>query len=160
MGSPRYTKSGGGGGGNSLQVHYEKWGGGGGGGGQFASGPLRKGSGAKPQRLRKPGPAPHKRTLTLLGGGGGGGFVRTPPGYGLATNAATCATHPGVGMPSLYAPPPPQPSMHASLTSSTFQNMGAMGNVSSSIGLGTIPPSNAGYCLLMVVWKPYHLMLA
>ena len=32
--------------------------------------------------------------------------------------------HPGVGMPSLYAPPPPQPSMHASLTSSNFQNMG------------------------------------
>ncbi|KAL5517429.1 hypothetical protein EMCRGX_G002972 [Ephydatia muelleri] len=52
--------------------------------------------------------------------------------------------HPGVGMSPLYAPPPPQPSMHASLTSSTFQNMGAMGNVSSSIGLGTIPPSNAG----------------
>ena len=81
------TKSGGGGGGNSLHVHYEKWGGGGairfrsitksGGGGE---------SGAKPQKLRKPGPAPHKRTLTLLGGGGGGGgggFVRTPPGYGL-----------------------------------------------------------------------------
>ena len=37
------------------------------------------GSGSKPQKLRKPGPAPHKRTLTLLGGGGGGGgFVRTP----------------------------------------------------------------------------------
>eukprot|EP00731_Ephydatia_muelleri_P036973 Em0368g1a len=58
--------------------------------------------------------------------------------------------HPGVGMPSLYAPPPPpQPSMHASLTSSTFQNMGAMGNVSSSIGLGTIPLSNAGLGTLL-----------
>ena len=33
-----------------------------------------------PQKLRKPGPALHKRTLTLLEGG----FVRTPPGYGLA----------------------------------------------------------------------------
>ena len=43
---------GGGGGavGNSLQVHYEKWGGG------------------NSQKLHKPGPAPHKRTLTLLGG--------------------------------------------------------------------------------------------
>eukprot|EP00731_Ephydatia_muelleri_P036976 Em0368g4a len=57
--------------------------------------------------------------------------------------------HPGVGMSSLYAPPPPQPSMYASLTSSTFQNMGAMGNVSSSIGLGTIPPSNAGLGTLL-----------
>ena len=76
-------------------------GGGGGGGWHFASGPLRKvgggggercklphwGLGSKLQKLRKQGPAPHKRTLTLLGGGGGGGwFVRTPqapPGYGL-----------------------------------------------------------------------------
>ena len=80
-------KGGGGGGCNSLQVYYEKWGGGGGGairfrsitkrgggggGGQFASGPLRKvgGERCKPQKLRKPGPAPLKRTLTLLGGGG------------------------------------------------------------------------------------------
>ena len=60
---------------------YEKWGGG---AWQFASGPLRKGGGgAKPrqvQKLRKPGPAPHKRTLTLLGGGGGGGgFHSNPP---------------------------------------------------------------------------------
>ena len=39
--------------------------------------------------------------------------------------------------------------MHASLTSSNFQNMGAMGNVSSSIGLGTIPPSNAGLGTLL-----------
>ena len=83
-GSPlqvRYTKSGGairfrcitksGGGGNLRQVHYEKWGGG--------------GNSRQVQKLCKPGPAPHKRTLTLLGGGGGG-FVRTPRtplGYGL-----------------------------------------------------------------------------
>ena len=69
---------------------------GGGGGGQFASGPLRKVGGggsdvSSPigvwEKLHKPGLAPHKRTLTLLGGGGGG--VRSnppeppPPGYRL-----------------------------------------------------------------------------
>ena len=36
---------------------YEKWGGGGGGGGGKPP--------HWPQKLRKPGPAPHKRTLTL-----------------------------------------------------------------------------------------------
>ena len=70
-------------------------GGGGGGGGRFASGPLRKVGGGggsdvsspidplKPQKLRKPGPAPHKRTLTLLGGGGGGGSSEPPLATGL-----------------------------------------------------------------------------
>ena len=76
---------GGGGGGHSRQVHYEKLrkvffflGGGGGGG-----------NSRQVQKLRKPGPAPHKRTLTLLGGGGGG-FVRTPPGYGLVVFGPMC----------------------------------------------------------------------
>ena len=94
----------GGGGGQFTSGPLRKVGGGGGairfrsitkrgGGGQFASGPLRKvggercklpplGSGAKPQKLRKPAPAPHKRTLTLLGGGGS----FEPPEPPLATS--------------------------------------------------------------------------
>ena len=78
------TKSGVGGGGGGGQFASGPLRKVGGGGGPFASGPLRKvgggsnvssplGSGSKPQKLRKPGPAPHKRTSTLLGGGGGGG---------------------------------------------------------------------------------------
>ena len=72
-------KVGGGGGGAFCFRSITKSGGGGGGRAMLAP-PL--GSGSKSQKLRKPGPAPHKRTLTLLGEG----FVRTPrapPGYGL-----------------------------------------------------------------------------
>ena len=70
-----YEKWGGEGGvGNSLQVHYEKWGGGGGGGNSLQVHYEKWGEGNS-QKLHKPGPAPHKRTLTLLGGGG---FIRTP----------------------------------------------------------------------------------
>ena len=66
VGSPlqvRYTKSEGG----AIRVRSitKSFLGGGGGG--------RGGNSRQVQKLRKPGPAPHKRTLTLLGGGGGGG---------------------------------------------------------------------------------------
>ena len=73
--SGRYTKSGGGGGGGgggAIRFRFDTKSGGGGGGGSNVSSPI-----AKPQKLHKPGPAPHKRTLTLLGGGGGG--VRSNP---------------------------------------------------------------------------------
>ena len=57
---------------------YEKWGGGGGGG-----------NSRQVQKLRKPGPAPHKRTMTLLGGG-----VRSnppnPPWLGLVVFGPMC----------------------------------------------------------------------
>ena len=100
VGSPlqgRYTKSGGGG--NLLQVHYEKWGGRGGwairfrsitksgrggGGGNSLQVHYEKWGEGNSQKLHKPGPAPHKRTLTLLGGGGGG-VHSNPPNPPLAT---------------------------------------------------------------------------
>ena len=57
--------------------------GGGGGGGRFRSDTKSGGERCKlphwPQNLRKLGPAPHMRTLTLLGGGGGGGGNRSNP---------------------------------------------------------------------------------
>ena len=92
MGSPlqvRYTKSGGGGG--AIRFRFiTKRGGGGGGGGAIRFRSITKSGGGercKLQKLRKPGPAPHKRTLTLLGGGGGGGVRPNPP---LATGLEGC----------------------------------------------------------------------
>ena len=67
----------------------------------------------------------------------------------LPANATTCAAPPGVAMPSLYAQPLQQPSMHASLPPFTFPNMGGIEiynrpghHTTFNTGLGTLPYSN------------------